>query len=190
MEQDNLHSPVAISYAQALLELATEKTDSPGGAEMIGDQLAALRKVVLDEPLAMPLLIDPAIGGDERHKLLDRCFKGRVADLLLSFLHILSEKGRLYLLNAIASAYHELLDKRLGKVEADITVARRLDDAALEGVRQRLAVALKRDVVLHQYVDERILGGLVLRVGDKLIDGSVQAQLEAMREKFLTARPK
>jgi len=85
MEQDNLHSPVAISYAQALLELATEKTDSPGGAEMIGDQLAALRKVVLDEPLAMPLLIDPAIGGDERHKLLDRLLQGRVADLLLSF---------------------------------------------------------------------------------------------------------
>jgi F-type H+-transporting ATPase subunit delta len=189
MRPDNQNSPLAKTYAEALLELAVGQTELPGGAEVIGVQLGAIRIIIREEPLVTPLLVDPAIGGDERHNLLDRVFKGRVADLLLNFLHVLADKDRLNLLYQICGAYQIMLDERVGKVEVDMTVAHRLDDAAAEHVRQRIGYALNRDVVLHQYVDEKILGGLILRVGDKLIDGSVQAQLEAMKEKFLAARP-
>jgi len=188
MRTSDQNSPLAKTYAEALLELAVAQPD-PGAAEMIGLQLAAIRKIVREEPLVTPLLVDPAIGGLERHQLLDRVFKGRVDELLLKFLHVLADKERLNLLYSICGAYQIMLDERVGKVEVDMTVASRLDPAAVENVRQRIGAALKRDVVLHQYVDEKILGGLILRVGDKLIDGSVQAQLTAMREKFLAARP-
>jgi F-type H+-transporting ATPase subunit delta len=189
MEKDNLHSPLAQTYAQALLELAATEPDTPGGAEMIGQQLIDVRKALLDEPFGMALLVDPAIGDDERHKLLDRVFAGRISPLLLKFFHILGEKGRLGILAGIAMEFKELLDKQQGKVEADLTVAQRLDGDALESVRQRISAALKREVILHQYVDPAILGGLVLRIQDKLIDGSVRAQLAAMREKIVAARP-
>jgi F-type H+-transporting ATPase subunit delta len=189
MEKDNLHSPTAITYAQALLELASEETDTPGSAEIIGVELADLRKMLLDEPMAIALLSDPAISHDERDNLLDRVFGGRSSPLLVKFLHVLNEKGRLNLLSSIAGVYQDLLEKQQGKVEVDVTVAHRLDEQAFQSVRQRVGTALKRDVVLHQYVDEGILGGLVLRVGDKLIDGSVKAQLAAMREKILSGRP-
>jgi F-type H+-transporting ATPase subunit delta len=78
----------------------------------------------------------------------------------------------------------------LGKIEVDVTVAQRLSDAQLEEVRRKVSTALKKDAVVHQYVDEKIIGGLVLRVGDRLIDGSVKAQLDAMRRQLLTAKTK
>jgi F-type H+-transporting ATPase subunit delta len=190
MQEETFHSPAVLTYAEALLELATSQADFPGGPEIISRELGALRKITLSDPLVMPLLVDPAITHEERHNLLDRVFSGRLSTLLLHFLYILSDKGRLNLLPSIAGGYQELLDKRLGKVEVDVTVAHRLDDAALETVRQRIGAALQRDVVLHQYVDEKILGGMILRVQDKLIDGSVRTQLASLREKILAARPK
>jgi F-type H+-transporting ATPase subunit delta len=185
MDQENLHSPLAATYANALLELTTE----PGEAETVGQELADLRTILRDDRMAMAVLNDPALGDTERQSLLDRVFQGRVSPLMMKFLHVLAEKGRLGLLIAIAGAYQDLLDKRAGKVEVDATVAFRLDEATFESVRQRIGGALKKDVVLHQYVDEKILGGMVLRVQDKLIDGSVRTQLAAMRERILEARP-
>jgi F-type H+-transporting ATPase subunit delta len=189
MEQDNLHSPVAITYAKALLELAAEQTDWAALPEIIGHELMALRKIITDEPLVGALFSDPAIGHVERSALLDRVFKDRVSPLLLKFLQILNEKGRLNLIASMAGAYGVLLDKRQGKVEVDVTLAQRLDAQQLEQVRQRIAAALNREVVIHQYVDASIIGGLILRVQDKLIDGSVRTQLSALREKILGARP-
>jgi F-type H+-transporting ATPase subunit delta len=189
MQKDNLHSPVAITYAHALLDLAGQTADMPGGAETIGHELASLRQIMVEEPLVRNLLIDPAISREDRYNLLERVFAGRVSPLLLKFLHVLGDKGRLNMLSSIAGAYQILLDQSLGKVEVDVTVPQRLDAATLEDVRQRIGTALKRQVVIHQYVDEKILGGMLLRVQDKLIDGSVRAQLAAMRERILAARP-
>ena len=87
-------------------------------------------------------------------------------------------------------AYEDLLDERLGKVEVDVTVAVRLSPDELESVRQRIGAALKKDAVIHQYVDESIIGGMILRVEDRVIDSSVRYQLEAMRKNLLSAAPK
>jgi F-type H+-transporting ATPase subunit delta len=108
---------------------------------------------------------------------------------MLHFLGLVNEKGRLALLAGISGAYDELLDQQQGIVEVDVTVAQRISAEQLETVRAKVSAALKRDAVVHQYVDEQIIGGLVLRVQDQLIDGSVRAQLLLMRQKLLGARP-
>ena len=77
----------------------------------------------------------------------------------------------------------------LGTVEVDLTVARRLMTDELERVRQRLATAMAASRA-HQYVDESIIGGMVLRVQDRLIDASVRYQLQAMKDRLIAAAPK
>jgi len=72
----------------------------------------------------------------------------------------------------------------------DVTTAQRLSPEELEQVREKISVALKKDAVIHQYVDESIIGGLVLRVGDKLIDASVETQLQTIKRQLLAARPR
>ncbi len=109
---------------------------------------------------------------------------------MFNFLGVVNNKGRTRLLGSIAQAYNDLLDEQKGNVEVDVTVAQRLTGDQLEQVRQRVGAALGRNAVVHQYVDENIIGGLVLRVEDRLIDASVRYQLEALRERLLAARRK
>ena len=90
------------------------------------------------------------------------------------------------MLSEIVGAYDELLDEQMAKVEVDVTVAQKLDAQQLELVRQRVSAALKKDAVVHQYVDDTIIGGLILRVQDQLIDGSVRHQLQAIKEKLMS----
>jgi F-type H+-transporting ATPase subunit delta len=179
-------SPTAVTYARSLLELAQERNQ----AEPIGAELRGIQEVLETNPTLREFLKDPGIGAEERTGVVDRVLRSRVDPLLGNFLGVLGVHGRLGLLDEIAAAYDDLLDELLGKVEVDVTVAQQLTPAELEQVRQRVGSALKKDAVVHQYVDESIIGGLLLRVGDKLIDASVRSQLETMRRQFLAAAPR
>ncbi len=175
-------NPAAHPYAQSLLELALEQNQ----AEPIGRDLAALGEAINTDPAIRDFLRNPSIPEEQRLTLLKRAL-GSASPLLNNFLGVVSAHGRLGLLGQIATAYDELLDERLGKVEVDVTVAQRLSPDELENVRRRVSQALGKDAVVHQYVDESIIGGLVLRVQDRLIDASVRHQLDAMRQRLLAA---
>jgi F-type H+-transporting ATPase subunit delta len=185
MHADNHQSPVAKAYAEALLELANESKT----AGSLGKELRDLRQLLDTVPNFGEVLADPAIGNAERAKLIHNVFAGRASKLLVDFLGLLNEKNRLDHLAAIAGAYDDLLDQQEGKVEVDVTVAQPLAKEQLESVRQKVGAALKRDAMVHEYTDPTIIGGLILRVQDQLIDGSIRAQLQAMRHRLLAAKP-
>ena len=153
--------------------------------QQVDDELRGLREVIEANPTFRAFLRDPGIGEQERAQTLKRVFGGKLAPLVMNFLGVVNAHGRLGRLEEIARAYDELLDERLGKIEVDVTVAQRLGADQLEQVRRSVSAALKKDAVVHQYVDESIIGGIVLRVQDRLIDASVRAQLEGMRRRML-----
>jgi len=179
-------NPTAVAYARSLLELASER----GQADEVGREMAAVRELLDQNPTFAAFLADPGISSTERGATFEKLFRGRASQLAFNFLGVVNSKGRTRLLGAIAQAYNDLLDQQKGNVEVDVTVAQRLNPDQLEQVRQRVSQALGRNAVVHQYVDENIIGGLVLRVEDRLIDASVRYQLEAMRERLLAARRK
>jgi len=186
MAQTMKQSGASVQYARAMLDLANEKKQ----AEAIGQEMAELGNVIEGNKSLASFLSDPGISAADRTDLLNKVFKGRVSPLVMNLMGVLNSKGRLGLLHAVTDAYQDLLDEQLGKVEVDVTVAHRLDGPALEQVRQRISSALKKDAIVHQYVDEKIIGGIVVRVDDKLIDASVKSQLEAMKRQLLAAAPR
>ncbi|QOV89143.1 ATP synthase F1 subunit delta [Humisphaera borealis] len=178
-------STVANAYARSLLDLANGQSQ----ATEIGQELSQIKEVLDAEPAFAAMLSNPAISEASRVSILQRAFEGKVHPLVWNFLRVLNVKGRLGELRAIDTAYSDMLDEQFGKVEVDVTVAQRLEDWQLEQVRQAVSSALKRDAVVHQYVDESIIGGLILRVQDKLIDTSVRGQLASIKQKMLAVRP-
>ncbi len=179
-------SPFANAYAASLLELATEQKQ----AEQIGQELQAVRQIVGDNRTFSLYLSDPGISSTERGETLKRVFGGKVSQLLSNFLGVLNEKSRIGSIQQIADAYDDLLGEQLGKIEVDVTVATKLPPDQLEEVRKRVGTALKKDAVVHQYVDESIIGGIILRVQDKLFDASIKTQLKAMKQQLLSAKTK
>ncbi len=178
------HSALAVTYGQALLELAGDR------AVAIGDELAQLKDVLDANPTFKLYLADPGIGNDERTGALERIFKGKVDGLIWNFIGVLNQKNRLGAIDAMIDAYHDLLEQKLGRVEVDLTVAQPLAEDQLVAAQQKISTALKKEAVVHTYVDESIIGGVVLRVDDKLIDASVRHQLQAIKQQMLSKMPK
>jgi F-type H+-transporting ATPase subunit delta len=180
----NNFSPLVLSYAQALLELAGDQ------AESIGDETAQLQQVIETNPTFAAFLADPSIGEAERGAVLERTFKGRVSPLLWNFLGVLNTKDRLGSFIQMAEAYHHLLDQKLGNVEVDLTVAQPLSDDQIQNAQQKISAALGKKALIRSHTDDSIIGGVIVRVGDQLLDASVRYQLQAMKEQLLAKIPK
>ena len=183
MAQTSRNKPIVMRYARALLQLANETQQ---GAP-VREELKSLREVLSANATFTALLADPGVSEATRAGLIEKTFKGRVSPTLLNFLGLLNSKNRIGLLGEIIDSYEEMMEEQLGNVEVDVTVSHRLTPEQLEQVHQRVSSALGRNAVVHQYVDEAIIGGMVLRVQDKLIDASVKFQLEQMRRRLMNA---
>lgn len=178
---------VARVYAQSLLELA----DAAGGDEKIvetGGELSVITEMIRGDAEVAEFLRSPIIDSEKRAEALRRIFEGRVSDLVLRFMLVLNGKGRLGEFGAMTSAFDQLVNERMGRVEVDVmTVDGSLDPDQLALLGEKVKAKLGKEPVFHQYADDSLIGGLVLRVGDQLIDGSVRGQLRRMREELLVA---
>jgi F-type H+-transporting ATPase subunit delta len=180
----NNYSPLVLSYAQALLELAGDE------AQTIGDETAQLQQVIDANPTFAAFLADPSIGEAERGRVLERTFKGKVSSLLWNFLGVLNTKHRLGSFSQMAAAYHYLLDQKLGNIEVDLTVAQPLSEEQLAAATQKIGAAFGKKALIHSHTDDSIIGGVIVRVGDQLLDASVRYQLQAMKEQLLSKIPR
>ena len=167
-------------YAESLFELSSAK-GGMASAQEIGAELAGLAEIIRGDKKLLEFLRTPIIDWRAREKSLQAMLGGRVSDLLLRFVLIVNRKGRSGELLDIERAYDALLQEKLGKVEVDVWTAKPVSAEALRAIKDRVGSALGKDVILHPYQDPSMIGGLKLRIGDRLIDGSVAAKLRAIR---------
>ena len=171
------------SYAQALLELA----DVRGATDQVAADLKDISGIIDAEPMLGKYLGDPSISHVQRNEKLDRVFSGKTADVLVGFLKLLNAKGKLASIHGIAKAFQHLLDLRQGNQDVEITVPHALGDQELEDVRVEISKKIGKHAQITQKIDESIIGGLIMKIGDKLIDGSVKSQLESMKRRLIAA---
>lgn len=174
---------VEMVYGQAMLEMA-EESDR---LDAVAEELAQLGELCANDIDLMHLLGSQVLGIDERAAAVDRIFNGRTSDLVYRFLLVVNRKDRLESLPGIIRAFASLYAVKKGIVEVDIHVADRLDSAKLESIASGIGQAIGQEVVPHQHVDEDLIGGLKLRIGDQLIDGSVVTQLKLLQQKMVTS---
>ena len=171
---------IARNYAEVLLELARRADDLEGWGQMIDDVAAAVRA---DETLRR-FLESPRISVDDKDRVLTTAFQDRMPRLFVRFLQTLIQHHRQMLIPEIAVEYHSLLDLAQGRVHAQVTMAKEPSSAEREMIAKRLGDAFGKTVVPHVAVDPRVLGGLVVRIGDLVMDGSVRRRLGALRARL------
>lgn len=171
-------------YATSLYELARQ-AGGPDKVNEIAAELDEILELVRSDRAFREFLASPIIDREARKAALGRIFGNRVTDLTLRFLLVLNENGRLGRLDAVAAAYDHLVQEAFGRVEVDLFTAAPLGADQLESIRGRIRQALGRDPVLHPYTDAAMLGGVKLRIGDQLIDGSVSTQLRRLKRDLL-----
>ena len=175
---------IARNYSDALLALARKSNDTAGW----GAAISALGDAVAQDAKLRNFLDAPQVSVAQKNAVLGKALGGQAAPLFVRFVQKLMTNRRQMLLPAIAVEYHSLLDEAEGRVHARVTVSREFDAASRDAITAALTRSLKKIVVPHITVDERILGGVVVRVGDTVMDGSVRRRLNRLREKLVAAR--
>ena len=171
-------SASARRYASAAFSVAGESGDYDGWLRVLQDFARVLRM-----PSARTVFMSPAVSVANKIAALDRLLPD-ATPVVRNFLHILAERDRLHEVPDIADALRELINVRRGIVTAEVTTAIPLDADLERLVAQRLAAYLGREpdkVTIRSRVDPTIIGGVVARVGDRLIDDSVRGRLERLR---------
>jgi F-type H+-transporting ATPase subunit delta len=165
-------------YATALFELATEGK----AVETVSADLARFRGAMQASPDLARLVKSPVFSREDQARALKAVLeKMAAADLTLRFLLLLAAKRRLFALPAITGAYESLVAKARGETEAEVTSARALADAELAELRTALKARLGREPRLTTRVDPALLGGLVVKVGSRMIDSSLRTKLTGLR---------
>ena len=171
--------PLARIYARSLFELSEAMDDREKTLE-VADELEQVCELARSDHAFREFLGSPLVEAEARGKSIEKIFSERVNSLLLRFLLVLNANGRLGHLESIETAFTQLVHEHWGRVEVDVTTAKPMDDAAREAIVTRLKEAIGKDPVVHAYVNAELIGGVTLRIGDQLIDGSVATQLRRL----------
>jgi F-type H+-transporting ATPase subunit delta len=172
---------VARNYAAALLALAK----SGERIERFGDVLDALAGAVEVTPGVKAVLMSPRVRKDAKQQVLAKALKGVAPEEFVRFLQAIIARGRQGILMDISAAYAELADQHFNRVHASVTTAREVDTKLGSEIAERLEAAVGKTVLPHFHVDPLVVGGVVVRVGDRVFDGSIRRRLQALRRAML-----
>jgi F-type H+-transporting ATPase subunit delta len=172
---------IARNYAEALFELG----ERSGQTQRYADLIDAVAAAVETTPQVQAVLMSPRVPKSEKSRLLGAALKDVPREFVL-YLQALIKRGRQKLLGEIAAEYHILLDIKLNRVRAGVTLARPADESPKKTLQDRLSQQLGKEVLASFSVDPEILGGTVVRVGERIHDGSIRRRMTRLRRQLLS----
>lgn len=175
---------VARRYAQAFFELMAEK----GLLERAEEDLKGVVGLVQEVKELQQLLAHRGIPAGEKKELLRRIFAEKIAPLTMNFLLLLCDRRREAYLPEIYRHFHALALEARGIAEAEVRSAHPLSEEQLEALKTRLAQVTGREIRLEQRLEPELIGGLVVKIGDRVFDGSIAQRLNRLKEHIKNLR--
>ena len=170
---------IARRYAKALLLIGKED----GQAEGYREELARFSKLIREDKALDQALNNPLYDADGRRKVLAAVIKKmKLSRVMASFLTLLFDKRRIAFIGHIDDFYQKLADELKGVARASLVSAAELSDETVVKIRSALSKRTGKDIILEVKQDPSLIGGIVTRIGDLVLDGSIRTQLVNMRE--------
>ncbi len=170
---------IARRYAKALLLIGKED----GLTETYREELAGFSELIEKEKTLERAINNPLYNAADRKRVLETIIeKLALSAIMKSFLTLLFDKGRLIYLRSTNDFYQKLADELKGIARASLVSATELSSEAVEKIRKTLSEKINKDIILEVEQDPSLIGGIVTRIGDLVLDGSIKTQLLNMRE--------
>lgn len=168
---------LAKRYALAIFSSALKKSI----ADELQEDMKSFCELQSSNPVLKNFLLSPQVLTDEKKKLVKKILRERVSSTFVNFLMLLIDKKRFELVEEIAEAYNVLYERYLGIVEVKVTTATLLDHELEKKLIGKLERETRKKIRLKKRVDRKILGGMILIMENKIIDGSLRFHLETLR---------
>lgn len=174
---DSEEEHVGEVYAKALLSVARKSSNTD---ELLSQFQSVVEEVLSKNPRLEAALNSPKLSLEQKEALLEKILGSHVDPTVLKFLKVLCRRQRLNFVRGIQRSITEFRDEELGRVRVTVTSALALSEQEVEGIRTQLKSKLNREVSVVTKVDPAIIGGLVLRIGDTVFDGSVTGKFDQL----------
>ena len=172
---------VGVLYAKALFAAAQKA----GKLDEVAADFEAVMQVFASHPALLEITGSGLIPYERQAEIYRKAFEGKASPLVVNFLRTIAKHGRLQNLRAVFQAFRELNDAHSGQVRVEVRTPTKLDDAVGQRLAEGLQKWLGRKPILELKVDSALIGGVMLRVGDTVYDGSVATQLENIRTQMI-----
>ena len=176
-----LNAALARRYAQALFDIASEEKR----LDLIGKELGELTRLIEEQEDVARVLHHPHISLTEKKALMDKILSGQVGDVVRHFLYLLIDRRRQDLLPLIMREFSRLADEARHIIQAKVASAVALSPSQTERLRQRLSQMTGKTVSLETELRPELIGGVLVQVGDRVMDGTIKHALGRMREDLL-----
>ena len=178
MASEKAEGGLAGRYANAVFELAQDQK----AIDAVSADLASLRRALETSPDLARLLRSPVFSAQDHAKALGAILEKMGAHALTTkFIQLLAQKRRLFVLTQIIAAYERLVAKSRGETEAEVTAARALSDGEIAELKSVLKSKLGKEPRPQSKIDPTLLGGLIVKVGSRMIDTSLRTKLDGLR---------
>jgi len=171
-------------YAEALFEVAKEVDK----LEQFKEDIKAISDIFESEPQLKTIFQHPKLSKNEKKDIIKSLFEGKSSQEVLNLLYIIVDKGREAHLKDISDEYINLYNEQMGIVEANALTAVKMNEEDKLKLQEKLSEKLGKKVLLTNTVDEEIMGGVLLKIGDKVIDSSVKGRLEDIQKNLNNIR--
>lgn len=178
---------VARNYAETLLALA-QRAGGQQAVESFEQALARVAGLVAEDPRVREFMESPRVAPEARNAALQRALGGSVPPPFMRFLVVLGDKRRLGYLGDIAAQYRELVDAMLGRVRVQVELTAEPDEAMRQEIATALAARFGRTVIPTYVVDPALIGGVVVRHGELVLDGSLRRRAAELRQRLKRVR--
>ena len=176
----NRSDPAAIPYAQALIEIGQDE----GLLGRMHEELEAIDGLVTESDDFRLIFLSPTIDPEHKHEIMEKLFGDRFCRPIMGFLDVLFRKKREPLLDNIKDQFIRFEDESEGRIRVQVKSAKPMADDLLETLKNRITAASGKSVTLETSVDSKLLGGAVIRVGDRLVDGSLRSRIRKLRKEL------
>ena len=176
-------SEIAERYASAFFELVQEE----GKAETAERDLDALRQAFDDSEDLRRLIQSPAFGAEAKTAGIAAVLEGKADPLTVNFMKLLASNGRLSLLLSVIRRFKEIAAEARGEVSAQVISAHPLSDDQVSELKTQIRASVGKDVTLDTSTDPELLGGLIVKIGSRMIDSSLKTKLARLRARLKEA---
>lgn len=171
---------IASRYAEALFQVGEESNST----ENLYNELKAVVDIIKENKEFSNILKSPIVSKEDKKDLISNVFGSQINKEMLNFMKILADKDRLALIASITEAFKTLLNDKNNILEGIAMTALPMKDDELEGLQGKLSAKYNKTVILKNEVDESVLGGVLVRLGNEEIDGTVKNRLDKMKEQL------
>ncbi|MBP7735297.1 MAG: ATP synthase F1 subunit delta [Spirochaetes bacterium] len=175
---------IARVYASSLVELAQDKKILPEVEEEIG----FLADLVKSDKDFRNFLVSPGITKESKKDFIDKIFKGKLSDYIVYFLKVLIDNDRQSCIVEINDALVAFIDNLNNRQKVTVITSAELDSSVKSKLATKLKDVMKKDVIMSEQIDASILGGIIIKVGDTVIDGSLAKDLKNIKNNLLNSK--